>query len=166
VTRIAFDKVNSFSYTYVSVALPAFENMQTKSTKTKKPGQWPGFIKTILNKTYAPTPATRLVKREILRDTVLRCITPLDAPRASSGWAACIAASAALLSPDAIASSTLRTKVRIREMRDLLISVRAAILRVAFLADEVLAINASVGYACSLNCLRAKIMGRPMGRLT
>jgi hypothetical protein len=37
--------------------------------------------------------------------------------------------------------------VRIRDTRDLLISVRAAILRVAFLAEEVLAINASVGYA-------------------
>src|SRR5919112_3190726 len=38
-----------------------------------------------------------------------------------------------------IASSTLRTKVRIRLRRDLLIAVRFAILRVIFLADTVLA---------------------------
>jgi hypothetical protein len=39
-----------------------------------------------------------------------------------------------------IASSTLRTVLRMRERRDLLISVWRKILRVAFLADLVLAI--------------------------
>ncbi|MNL82336.1 hypothetical protein D3C87_2096860 [compost metagenome] len=40
-----------------------------------------------------------------------------------------------------MASSTLRMKVRTRERRDLLTAVRASILRVAFLADGVLAIT-------------------------
>src|SRR5690242_13101884 len=60
-----------------------------------------------------------------------------------SGWAAFRASAAADLSPEAIASSTLRRKVRIRERRVLLTSVRRAILRVAFLADVVLAIETS-----------------------
>src|SRR5262249_60334396 len=49
------------------------------------------------------------------------------------------AGSAAARSPVAIASSTLRTKLRIFERRALLISVRRAILRVALRAELVLA---------------------------
>src|SRR6478752_1047409 len=60
-----------------------------------------------------------------------------------SGWAALRASAAADLSPEAIASSTLRRKVRIRERRPLLTSVRRTILRAAFLADVVLAIETS-----------------------
>src|SRR3989440_11211724 len=57
---------------------------------------------------------------------------------------ACLKASSALLrSPLAIASSTLPTNVRSRERRALLTAVRRAILRGAFLADDVLAISLS-----------------------
>src|SRR5947207_15958024 len=57
-----------------------------------------------------------------------------------SGSAALSAASAAALSPEAIASSTLRTELRMRERRAVLISVRRAITRAALRAEEVLAI--------------------------
>src|SRR3546814_651544 len=54
-------------------------------------------------------PLTRLTRRDILRAIVFRCSTPLRTPRAISGWAARRAASAAVLSPLAIASSTAFT---------------------------------------------------------
>src|SRR4029079_10808816 len=57
-----------------------------------------------------------------------------------SGSAALSAASAAALSPEAIASSTLRTEVRMRERRAMLMSVRRPITRVALRAEVVLAI--------------------------
>ena len=60
-----------------------------------------------------------------------------------SGCAAWRAVCAADLSPDAIASSTLRIKLRIRERRAVLISVRRAILRTIFLAERVFAIKNS-----------------------
>src|ERR1700761_4491245 len=65
---------------------------------------------------------------------MLRC-----AARISSGSAWAIAFSAASRSPRLIASSTVRTAPRIWVRRDLLITVRRAILRVAFLAELVLA---------------------------
>src|SRR5690606_31771964 len=71
---------------------------------------------------------------------MLRWNTPLPAARASSGSAARRAAVAASLSPLAIASSTLRRKVRTRLRRAVLILVRFSILRVAFLAEGVFAI--------------------------
>src|SRR3712207_9531215 len=58
-----------------------------------------------------------------------------------SGSASRNAAWAAAWSPVAIASSTLRMKVRMRLRRERLTSVRFAILRVIFLADVVLAIG-------------------------
>src|SRR4051794_9461611 len=64
---------------------------------------------------------------------------PFWAARIISGSAARSAAMASVWLPEAIASSTLRTKVRMRLRRDLLIAVRFAILRVIFLADTVLA---------------------------
>jgi len=63
----------------------------------------------------APTSFTRADRRDILRATVFLCSTPLVMPRASSGCAARSAATAASPLPDAIASSTLRRKVRIRD---------------------------------------------------
>src|ERR1700759_2168952 len=66
---------------------------------------------------------------------MLRC-----AARISSGSACALAFSAASRSPLLIASSTMRTAPRISVRRDLLITVRRAILRVAFLAEVVLAI--------------------------
>src|SRR5437763_14552692 len=66
---------------------------------------------------------------------ILRCAACI-----SSGSASVIAFSAASRSPLLIASSTVRTAPRIWVRRDLLTTVRRAILRVAFLAEEVLAI--------------------------
>ncbi len=83
---------------------------------------------------------TRADKREIFRDKVLRWNVPLEAARISSGWAAFRASLAAALSPEAIASSTARRKVRTRLTRLRLIFVRRAILRIAFLAELVFAI--------------------------
>src|SRR5450432_119387 len=54
------------------------------------------------------------------------------------------AVNAALRSPLAIASSTLRTDLRSRERRVLLTSVRRAILRVALRAELVLAMSLSL----------------------
>lgn len=57
---------------------------------------------------------------------------------------------------EAMASSTLRMKLRTRERRDLLISVRRAILRVAFFAEVVLAIDASLRIRTKLrHCRRS-----------
>src|ERR1700712_4892148 len=64
---------------------------------------------------------------------------PCWAARIISGSAARRAASASCWLPEAMASSTLRTKVRMRERRERLIAVRLAILRVIFLAEAVLA---------------------------
>src|SRR5207244_9810513 len=66
---------------------------------------------------------------------MLRC-----AARINSGSACVIACNAAVRSPLLIAASTTRTAPRIWVRRDLLIAVRGAILRVAFLAEVVLAI--------------------------
>src|ERR1700712_1407959 len=65
---------------------------------------------------------------------MLRCAACI-----SSGSAIVIAFSAASRSPLLIASSTDRTEPRIWVRRDLLTMVRRAILRVAFLAEVVLA---------------------------
>src|SRR5579871_2535804 len=87
-----------------------------------------------------PILAIRWVSLETLRLAVFLWMTPVRAARNKEGSAATKAACAADLSPLAIAASTLRSDVRIRERRALFISVRRAILRVAFLADLVLAI--------------------------
>src|SRR5690606_9657167 len=84
---------------------------------------------------------TRLFRRETLREARLAWTMPLPAARWISGSAALRAAKAVAWSPAEMASSTLRMKVRMRLRRDLLIAVRAAILRVAFWADGVLAIS-------------------------
>src|SRR4051812_7212951 len=103
---------------------------------------------------YLPSLATLWVSRDTLRSAALRWITPFWAARMISGAADFKAAIAAVLSPEAIASSTLRTEVRMSERRDLLISVRRAITRAALRAEEVLAIDgSSVG--------RAGQFGRP-----
>src|SRR5665213_1448543 len=68
---------------------------------------------------------------------------PFWAARCSSGPAALSASLASFWSPAVIASSTLRRKVRTRLLRDLFSAVRVAILRVAFLAELVFAINSS-----------------------
>ena len=85
-------------------------------------------------------PAIRLESRETFRDATFLCITPFWALRINSGCAAFNAAAAAALSPEAIASSTLRTEVLVRLRRALLTAVWRAIFRIAFLAERVLAI--------------------------
>src|SRR5260370_8095504 len=76
---------------------------------------------------------------------------PFCAARMIAGSASFSAASAVLRSPPAIASSTLRTRLRICDWRDLLISVRRAILRTALRAEEVLGMATLAG-------------GRPLAR--
>src|SRR5262249_32541004 len=88
----------------------------------------------------APSLATRWVRRETLRLAVCLCTTPFWAARMMIGSACFSAARAAARLPRLIASPTLRTQVRSSDRRPLLISVRRAILRAAFLADLVFAI--------------------------
>src|SRR3569833_1140121 len=64
------------------------------------------------------------------------------AARIKAGSAFASAFRAAVRSPVAMASSTVRTAPRIWVRRDLLTAVRRAILRVAFLAEVVLAMGA------------------------
>lgn len=68
-------------------------------------------------------------------------MTPFDAARMISGCATFSADCAAAASPAAIASSTLRIKVRIRDRRAVLTVVRRSIFRTIFFADDVFAIN-------------------------
>src|SRR5579875_1637535 len=70
-------------------------------------------------------------------------MVPRCAARMMTGSASLNAARAASRSPRAMASSTLRTDVRMAERRALLIRVRRAILRVALRADLVFAIGRS-----------------------
>lgn len=88
---------------------------------------------------------TRLAKRDTLRALVFLWSTPRVTPREDSDSAWRRAAAALPASPDAMASSTARQKVRIRERRALFTAVRRASRRIAFLADEVLAIGS--GYS-------------------
>jgi len=81
----------------------------------------------------------RCVSRDTLRRAALRCTTFFCAARMMTGSASAIAASARDRSPAPIASSTLRTALRIRDRRALLIAVRRTLWRAAFLADFVLA---------------------------
>jgi hypothetical protein len=84
------------------------------------------------------------VSRDTFRLADFLWMIPVRAARMSAGSAATRAACAAPLLPLLMASSTLRNELRMRERRALLTSVRRAILRVAFLADLVLAIDTSV----------------------
>src|SRR5208282_4351481 len=83
---------------------------------------------------------TRAVRRETLRDAVFLWITPRCAARITTGATVCKTSAATFASPAAIASSTLRTKVRSRLRRARFTAVRRAIFRTAFLAELVLAI--------------------------
>ena len=87
---------------------------------------------------------TRADSLDILRLAVFLCKTPLVAARAISGCAVLRAAAAASLSPDAIASSTLRIWVLVRDRREVLTNVRCAIFRTIFFADLVFAIDHSL----------------------
>src|SRR5579884_1656591 len=90
---------------------------------------------------HLPSLAIRCASRETLRLALFLWSTPRWAARMITGSAAFSAATAASRLPLAIASSTLRTELRIVDRRALLIAVRRAILRVALRADVVLAIR-------------------------
>ena len=111
--------------------------------KTKKPGI-NRALKTPTKDDQAPILRTPAERRDTLRDAVFSFITPLETESMISGCAAFSAALAASLSPLAIAYSTLRIYVRMRDRRALFTSVRRAILRTAFLADGVFAIGLPV----------------------
>src|SRR5471030_2553206 len=66
---------------------------------------------------------------------------PLETPRMISGSAAFKAASAAVLSPLVMASSTLRIKPRTRVVRAVLIAVRLAVVRTRFLDEAILGMD-------------------------
>src|SRR5690606_38922756 len=99
----------------------------------------------------APSALMRCARREIFRLAMFLWNTPLPAARCSSGWAARSAAAAASLSPVAIASSTLRRKVRTRERRAMLVLVRDSILRTALMAEGVFAMSFLVAPAWVLS---------------
>ena len=83
----------------------------------------------------------RLASRETLREAVLRWVMPFCAVRTMMGSASLSAARAAALSPEAIASSTLRTELRMRLLRVLFRAVRRTVCRAAFFADLVFAMG-------------------------
>src|SRR5690606_11042748 len=87
----------------------------------------------------APSAFTRAASREILRLAVFLWRTPRLTPRMISGCAARSFSCAAAGSPAAIASSTLRMKVRIRERRALFTAVRRRVWRARLRDDGVLA---------------------------
>jgi hypothetical protein len=75
--------------------------------QTKNPARRAGFLEWgNVGTAQAESDFTRCARRETFREAVLECITPLLAARISSGCAALKAASAAVLSPEASASST------------------------------------------------------------
>src|ERR1700692_1140239 len=84
----------------------------------------------------------RADRREILRAIVLACTTPLVAARCISGCALRRASAATDLSPPAIAISTFLMKVRIRDLRAWLRSVRRSVWRMRLRAEAVLAMGA------------------------
>src|SRR5450759_4194585 len=94
---------------------------------------------------YLPSLAMRWARRETLRLAVFLWTTPRCAARMITGSASLNTVIAALRSPAAIASSTLRTDLRSKERRVLLTSVLRAILRVALRAELVLAMQPLVG---------------------
>lgn len=79
---------------------------------------------------------TRRARREIFREAVFMCSTPLVTPRRISGSAAAKAVCAVEKSPWASAVSTLRMKVLIRLTRLRLIAVRFSVWRMRFLAER------------------------------
>src|ERR1700722_11279635 len=89
---------------------------------------------------YFASLAIRCARRDTFRRAALRCMMFFCAARMIAGSASAIAVVARVRSPEAIASSTLRTAVRTRERRALLTAVRRTAWRAAFLADLVLAI--------------------------
>src|SRR5262245_12621531 len=104
---------------------------------------------TKISRSYLPSLAILSVNRDTLRLAALRCTMPFCAERTITGSASLSAASAWARSPVAIASSTLRTKLRIFDRRALLISVRRAILRVALRAEVVLAMPVLGSRGCA-----------------
>jgi hypothetical protein len=83
----------------------------------------------------------RADSRDNCRETVLRCATPLPTARCISGCAARNASVAASLFPPTIANSTFLMKVRMRDLRAWLRSVRRSDCRLRLRAEAVLAMK-------------------------
>ena len=109
------------------------------------------FCKESRGLVYLPIAETRLESLETLREPVFLWITPFETPRMISGSAAFSAAKAAFMSPEMMASSTLRIKPRIRVLREWLIRVRVAVVRTRFLAEAIL------GMACPVVLKRRRV---------
>src|SRR4029078_761468 len=90
---------------------------------------------------------TRFARRETLRDAVLRWSIPFCAVRTMIGSASFNAAASVSFLPESIASSTLRTELRMRLRRVLLAVVRRDVWRTAFFADFVLGMMLSLDSA-------------------
>src|SRR5471030_3346403 len=135
----------SLSCQLLRVAPPNYGEFANFSTRTNKKGPVlaPGLILDLnpqgfQHLRYFDSFATRLLRRDTFRDPVFLCRMPLETPRMISGSAAFRAARAAFLSPEAMASSTLRIKPRTRVLRDVLMAVRLAVVRTRFLEEAIL----------------------------
>src|SRR4051795_4654247 len=116
-------------------------NERNRALESKSPARGRAFGRLILRCDQAPRALIRMARRDTFREAVFLWTMPFWAARMISGSADRRTCVAFAWSPPAIASSTLRRKVRIRLRRERLTSVRFAILRVIFLADVVLAIG-------------------------
>src|SRR5258705_7043686 len=135
----------SLSWQLIRVAGAKYGFLTNISTRTNKKARnlTPGLNLDLKSEGFQPfrhfdSFATRLVRRDTFREPVFLCSTPLETPRMISGSAAFKAASAAFLSPEAMASSTLRIKPRTRVLRAVLMAVRLAVVRTRFLAEAIL----------------------------
>src|SRR5450631_2760373 len=129
----------------IRVAAAKYDFFEKISTRTNKKARFlpPGpnlDLKSVRfqHLRYLVSFATRFVRRDTFRDPVFLCSTPLETPRMISGSAAFRAARAAFLSPEVMASSTLRIKPRTRVLRDVLMAVRLAVVRTRFLEEAIL----------------------------
>jgi hypothetical protein len=116
----------------LKLRLPSDQPQISRTTNTQDaqqlPRAAPSFQKKMRSsRRQAPDDFTRAESRDNLRATVLACNTPLVTARCISGWAARNASCAAALSPDFTASSTLRKKLRTRDLRALLRTVRFSV---------------------------------------
>ena len=97
----------------------------------------------------------RVDSRESFLAMVFLCTTPLPAARCISGCAACSATTASCLLPPAIAASTFLTKVRMRDFRAWLSTVRLTVL------PDALARGCGIGHG--LACLLVGTVGPATG---
>jgi hypothetical protein len=109
--------------------------------ETTKAAGFPTAFNPVSESRFQPSDATRLDSLEIFREAVFLWITPRATPRAISGCTFFNASAASAFLPDAIADSTCLMKLRIRLIREWLMSERFALRRMRFLACGVFAIS-------------------------